>query len=63
MKEVLGAIDYKITVHIAGDRRSIKEVAAIWEKADKPSTAMRLYIGRRYRDALSLLAKEFGYAS
>lgn len=63
LKNILGSIDYRIMCQVSGNRLSLTEVASIWDRSDNPSKAMRLYIGRRYKDGLLVLAREFGYVS
>lgn len=63
LRSVLGERDDKIVRHISGQLMPVHQVAAIWSNCDKPKKSDREYIGRRFRDALTELAKVFGYRS
>lgn len=58
----LGKADYALVIAVSGEGHAIRAVAGRWEGADNPSARTRNYISRRYRDALSELARHFGFA-
>jgi hypothetical protein len=59
---VLGQADYGLMLRIAGEGRSIRDVAPWWYVTNAIAISKRdeLYVGRRFRDALDTLARHWG---
>jgi len=63
VRTIVGEVDYVILVEIAGQGRTVKEVARSWQDIGSPALTKKveLYVGHRFRDALTLLARRWGF--
>lgn len=57
---VLGLQGYRVVEMIGGEGMMVEEAARRWFRTDNPSRPDRAYIGRLYRDGLSMLAEMWG---